>query len=1389
MKTRLKRLKNSQFLADRLTLFLAVIAIVVTTVCIPLQARGDDGADSVMQGYDTTITHFSKVMSQAYNDMLATSSSGGSSNTKKVISAFETGKVGIGLSNVGNYLGIDAGSSDVDAGSYSNAASGGTAANVRTITVNGILGFYGWGTGTVSATASTGTNAICQYVILGSALRAIGVDEVKTAEENSDGIRKIIGYGTYVAYTLAYSANGLVENVVTFMQSLNPFYWLDNTLATKTIPGDVGGGVVTGTKDMANVTTTLASTEFMKKIAGIYKQLKTWRFAIMGLMIVILVASITVFKSKSYNAASMMQQKFKNLLIRLIIMFIGVPLCFMMFNEGLSILGKYTNSNKNTVSAYIMTTYASFEDWAVAKPSYSFMLTGSGNAKGGLDVNYKGSTIISVSAKGDGFNGDKPLDSSALVSDINVRNCDGWTYKHTQAASKLYRAFSKDSSIADTESYSKTVKTANEAVTEEDDKKLYDDCRQLLLNYASGRVCARDALDLYAQASAGKTGTVFAAATSGAGADVENDDGALISSWISQLLTIGASGNHLWSMLPNDMNTLYTKEGAETKWQSNGKEITVSMHDKFAPGAVGLKCEPGDNQGLWSRVLQIPFFTGETPNMNNDPSSRGIKCTGEATGDGTNKDVEDIVSEKNQQGDPNNCAFKLTYDMSTGGMAPLALYNYLCTYFHDGVADVYTPDQTSNAGVNCQHYAVIAAYSGFAEYMQILFAFTMLASLGAIAWVYAMSLMMNIIVEIIKVLPTIFKMLFGSIQGFVEALLTVFSILVEIFITILFYDFSMSAIDFVITGIRVITKAIINLFGNNTGDVAALVSSGIAIAAILWATYQLIVWRKTIVIAFKSIITHTLNQVFGTNAQMPTGASSGMLKGAAMLGAGAVMAHGLAQDGSLGDVVNDLTGTDIGNSVQDAYDANAGADISNIGDGVGGLGGGMDRGRGISETEQARQELEDGANGIEGNDINDSSASMYDEAGLTDEQEAAIGEKIEAGDFDGANELRKQYQEQNEKGRYNDGKWRDSLEKPDSIDSIEDMEKAAAYAQAENAEMLGDTDLVTNNGVHGGGMAAEQNGSLSGEKYNYRAKNYSGAPSAYEPLAEKYDANGLTAEQAEAVSDMVENGASETEVAAAVDGYAQQNFGNSYAETVDSINRATGRGGAVVYGNMDSAEGNARTMSVGSQISGNGLQSYTVQDATSANGPQQITVGESTTANGVGVTSVVNAASGEAITTVDASRAQTQSYGDAYTSAMNTGTVMMARVLPGGQTGAQATSNVASQMMVDAGRAAGMDKQTSAGMGVDTISYNYVGGNGVQGSVGGTDTVVNYQMHGADNTSPGMRGTNTVNVDVYSGTNSNGAMQINANMMASQYAMQKAQEFLADTPETDPNAE
>ena len=100
------------------------------------------------------------------------------------------------------------------------------------------------------------------------------------------------------------------------------------------------------------------------------------------------------------------------------------------------------------------------------------------------------------------------------------------------------------------------------------------------------------------------------------------------------------------------------------------------------------------------------------------------------------------------------------------------------------------------------HYSVTTPYSGIPELVQLLLTIAILFSLGIIGWVFGVSLLVNSIVQMCKALPVMFKMMMGSIQGFAEGLLIVFSVILEMLVTIALYCLSVYIIDFLIRLIR-----------------------------------------------------------------------------------------------------------------------------------------------------------------------------------------------------------------------------------------------------------------------------------------------------------------------------------------------------------------------------------------------------------------------------------------------------------------------------------------------------------------------------------------------------------------------------------------------------------
>ena len=154
-----------------------------------------------------------------------------------------------------------------------------------------------------------------------------------------------------------------------------------------------------------------------------------------------------------------------------------------------------------------------------------------------------------------------------------------------------------------------------------------------------------------------------------------------------------------------------------------------------------------------------------------------------------------------------------------------------------------------------------------------------------------------------------------------------------------------------------------------------------------------------------------------------------------------------------------------------------------------------------------------------------------------------------------------------------------------------------------------------------------------------------GNTAALQQAAHSVNAHGLTADQSSAVQSMISTGASEAEVAAAIDNFAQDNFGNDYKQVVDSINDAAGRDGTVTYsaptgGGEDGMQ--PRSMEVGSGFV-NGQAAYSVDDLSTDGPGHMVTVSDE---NGQSVyQDTTPGAGGEQVVTSDFGQFDGQTYG------------------------------------------------------------------------------------------------------------------------------------------------
>lgn len=1151
--------------ADRLTAFLAV-AIVCASLftVVPAVASGGTDVDSNIGGTELSIARFSEIVSNAFNSTMsqALPNAGASELYMGVIDKPDGG---MGMHTIGNVLGFPGGNDGAsDAG---NVWTKGVDAASRVMTLESVAGFYSKGTKVDDLKDSN----MAQYIVFGCALNSMGIDEFRDAQSASDGIRMITGYAAYIFFILAYSASDIMSKVASIMNDFNIFAMFYN--------GGVGA-----IKNLVGTNSAL-----LNNVESAVNKIYEFRFMILGIMLVSLVWVTMVWKSKAYSHAATMQEKWRKFFMRIIVMAIGVPVVGMTYTECLKLIEAEAAKPKYNITNYIFQEFLDFEGWAKGS-SKSFQVAGSGTDTKSFTVVYDANNQTFAIGKvgSDAFSISDPLDVSKLVYSINEGLLTSDVTGSANDAIYVDTLYGTSGVGLGSQSYSDLLKidagAANVAA--------YTACRDLLLNYARSTTVSADALNDYFLADLSDLSKRLIQADD---LDDANKAAAVNATVIEQLFGEDAANQRIWSYIkaPSD-KWIYPKDEIDRKLvlaEIDGNQVVVKLSGTaLVSGSSGNEVDIGG-----ASVMKLTL----------NPSTRFIGAGGYVPPN--SKISVSSGATKNPSGTMTSPKYSYTYNLNTGGMSPLALYNYMHTKFENGQITVYDPDSTTNAGVGMMHYSVTTPYSGIPEIVQLLFIICILFSVGIIGWVFGISLLMNTVVQTVKAIPIILKMIVGSLQGFVEGLLIVLSIAAELAVTVLLYSWSIDIIDFLIKVIQKVVLIILGAFKQVSGigqtvdpESYAIMSGIISMLAILWGTFNLIKWRRAITLSIKSILTHFLNQVFGTSAAMPTGANSGLLKAGAGLAAGAMVAGSLADQGTLDDVVNDLTDSDLGSSLHDKLSEGdyegAMQDIQDFASGN--YEGSGDRGR--SETSEAERALAEADKDIGG-------AFGASQQSLTDEQAAAQHEKWDEPIAE-AEEALKAAQESGDA---------EAIE--EASENLQETLRGAAAdkaaMQAENkrkAEELGVSDY----GDHlraqkdGAGNPAIDGADISHvpQKDGKDAELDQNAQMAYDAArdgdaetlrtaADMYDENGLTAEQADSVNQAVLDGKSEEEIADMVDGYARENFGDEHDAVTAKMNEAAGRSNTATYGDSNpTSDKPPRTMSVQGMHGEDGAQRYGVTD-------------------------------------------------------------------------------------------------------------------------------------------------------------------------------------------------
>lgn len=1272
--------------ADKVTMLLAAVILAVSV--FTYSAEASTAVNSNIGGTDMTISRFSEIIAASFNSNVAQSVNHDGATKLLMDSVDRAGSTygqlinnNLTLGIVGNALGHPG--TESGSGNTANFWTDGSDASSKMITLESIWSLHDGEVPGASddpdtpiddpdgdLAAAMKESSIAQYIIFGSALNYMGVDEFRDAVSANDGVRMIIGYAAYVFFILAYSASSIMTTVIEILREFNIFMLVWKGLK---------GAAIEGLSAILGVET-LTEVPLLREIAAAINVMLGLRWVILGIMVLLFVASITVWKTQGYNRAATVQQKGRKIVYRLIIMCIGIPLCGMFYTEGLDIIGTFSEDTKHTITSYVFQEFMDFEGWTTKiSGKYgqlkSFQTGSADQATGDGEMPYTSNRYVyfNVRYESDGNRfvlstgtGDKqqPVDVSHFVYAVNQavygKDVTGSADKAAYVTS-MYSGEVDDDGNPVGKTYEELIGSSSDYVWvgdvyDEDGKKIssghwvnaedmseadaeavatsqaeaYRRCRDLLLNYARSITVSPDTLNSYYTDDIKDLSKLLVVAPPGGDEDssAANEAASMNATVMEQLFGVDASDQRIWQFVELPHPWIYSVNDAaknitllDSKIASTGDEAKVTaelsglaMASSSASANNYVRVGGGEeNKAIMERTLTDTYKTSATATVGVSNTIYAIK---------EHNDVKIVEgSESNNASNARNYVYEYCYNLNTGGMSPLGVFNYLHSKFENGKLIVYSPKMTTNAGVGTMHYAITTPYSGIPEIVQLAFVLSVLFSLGIIGWVFGVSLLVNSIVQMCKALPIMLKMLMGSVQGFVEGMLIAFSVLIEMLVTIALYSLSVYIIDFLIRLIRGLATIVLQVFGN--GEVSidpesyAIMSGLMSTAVILWGTFNLIKWRVAITISIKSMVTHVLNQIFGTSAAMPTGASNGMLKAAAGLAAGGMVAGALADQGTLDDVVNDLTQSDLGTSLHDKISEGdwdgAMQDIKDYASGnyVSAEDADGDIDRGANSEWDAQSKFGDGASG-------DDLGTAFGMQSLTDDQKQELDDKYKEDALDAASRLEEAKKNGDTKAAEEAQKDLDDIMQARAADAAamraENGRKARELGVADYGDYLrsqaADAEARGEKPIEGADIPEDPGKDLEKDAQKAYDAARDGDAATLREAAGIYDPNGLDAGQRQIINDMIADPeTTEAEVAAAIEEMAEENFGENHAAVVDKMNEAAGRTAGALYGSTDNSDGNARTMAVASGRDAEGNRTYGVKDNNSDEGAKTFTSG------------------------------------------------------------------------------------------------------------------------------------------------------------------------------------
>ena len=223
--------------------------------------------------------------------------------------------------------------------------------------------------------------AYCKY---GQLLSMLGLD--MAGESGSHPIRWLVGFLMRIAYTVAIFVPRLFVMLVGILKVINPFRFFNansNLFRISALDSNAeGNGYLSAPTDGTNVSL-IATESGLAYVARVLTTVYDFMYEHMAL-IILTISFVILVTNLVFSANKNAFKKIKAYVMRLVVMFLVVPLCAMIYTETLDKLeDDLTVGLSYGTTRIVMSTFMDFESWA---SMYNLKVPASGVADLQLDT-------------------------------------------------------------------------------------------------------------------------------------------------------------------------------------------------------------------------------------------------------------------------------------------------------------------------------------------------------------------------------------------------------------------------------------------------------------------------------------------------------------------------------------------------------------------------------------------------------------------------------------------------------------------------------------------------------------------------------------------------------------------------------------------------------------------------------------------------------------------------------------------------------------------------------------------------------------------------------------------------------------------------------------------